>query len=110
MRGLLRWLATRRLPSWYSSAAVVIVPVMVSMGVLVVSLTVNQRSIERERAARIASEQARIASEQALCRVFIVLDDAYAAAAPTSPAGKKLAAAIADVRVTNHCAPRAPGR
>jgi len=107
---LRKWMTARRLPAWYSWAVVVIVPVAVSMLVLVVSLRVNQRSIERERAARIASEQARLASEQALCRVFIILDDAYTAAAPPSEAGKKLAAAIADVRVTNHCTPRAPKR
>lgn len=88
------------LPSWYSWVVVVLVPIMASVGVLVISLRVNQQSIERERAARQASEQA-------LCRVFVVLDDAYARAAPTTPAGKELAGAVAYVRATNHCAPRA---
>lgn len=107
---LRRWMTSHRLPAWYSWVVVVLVPVMAAVGVLVISLRVNQRSIERERAARVASEQARLASEQALCRVFIVLDDAYAAAAPQTPAGKKLAEAVAYVRATNHCAPRAPKR
>jgi hypothetical protein len=107
---LRKWMTAHRMPAWYSWVVVVLVPVMASMAVLVVSLRINQRSIERERSARIASEQARIASEQALCRVFVVLDDAYAQAAPTTPAGKKLAAAVAYVRVANHCPPRAPKR
>lgn len=107
---LRKWMTDRRMPAWYSWVVVVIVPVMVSMAVLVISLRVNQRSIERERSARLASEQARAASEQALCQVFVVLDDAYAQAAPSTPAGKKLAAAVANVRVTNHCPPRAPKR
>jgi hypothetical protein len=107
---LRKWMTAHRLPSWYAWVVVVLVPVMVSMAVLVISLRVNQRSIERERAARLASEQARVASEQALCRVFIVLDDAWVAAAPQTPAGKKLAEAVAYVRATNHCAPRAPKR
>jgi hypothetical protein len=108
MSPLRKWMTERRLPTWYSWIVVVLVPVMASMAVLVISLRVNQRSIDRERSARIASEQARIASEQALCRVFVVLDDAYAQAAPTTAAGKKLAAAVAYVRTVNHCAPRTP--
>lgn len=105
---LRNWMTAHRMPAWYSWLVVVLVPVMASVGVLVVSLTVNQRSIERERSARLASEQARIASEQALCRVFVILDDAYSKTAPATESGKQLAAAIAYVRVANHCPPRAP--
>lgn len=93
-------MTAHRLPTWYSWVVVVLVPVMASVGVLVVSLRVNQRSIERERAARQATEQA-------FCQIIIVLDDAYARAAPPTAAGKQLAAAIAGARQANHCAPRA---
>lgn len=103
---LRRWMTARRLPSWYSWVVVVLLPIMASMAVLVISLRVNDRSIERERAARLASEQASAASQRALCDIYVALDDAYASAAPTSPAGKRLAAAIAAARVVNHCPPR----
>lgn len=104
------WMTSRSLPSWYSWLVVVLVPVMASVAVLVVSLRVNQRSIERERAATeraVAAERAaRQAGEQALCEIYVILDDAYASAAPTTPAGRKLAAAVANARAVNHCPPR----
>lgn len=98
MSPLRRWMTEHEFPSWYSWIVVVLVPVMAAVGVLVISLRVNQRTIDRERAARQDSEQV-------LCQVFIVLDDAYAKAAPKTPAGKQLAAAIANVRQSN-CTPR----
>jgi len=106
MSPLRSWMTAHRMPAWYSWVVVVVVPVMVSMAVLVISLRVNQRSIDRERAARIASEQAQQASQRALCDIYVVLDDAYETAKPTSPAGRKLAEAIAAARVVNHCPPR----
>lgn len=98
MSPLRGWMTAHRLPAWYSWVVVVMLPIMASVGVLIISLRVNQQSIERERAARQASEQA-------LCQVFVVLDDAYSRAAPTTPAGKQLAAAVASVRAVN-CPPR----
>jgi hypothetical protein len=82
------WMTTHRLPSWYAWVVVVVVPVMVSMGVLVITLRVNERSVERERTARIASQQT-------FCQVFILLDSIYRQAAPPTPAGKQIAAAVA---------------
>ena len=103
-------MTAHRLPAWYSWVVVVLVPIMASVGMLVISLHLNQQSIEREREARLALESAVRASERALCEVFIVIDDAYARAAPTSPAGRQLAAAVANVRKSNHCPPRVPSR
>lgn len=110
MSPLRQWMTMHRMPAWYSWVVVVMVPVMASVGVLVLSLKINERSIDRERSARLASEAARQASERALCEVFVVLDDAYARAKPTSPASRELAQAIANVRITNHCPPRVPSK
>jgi hypothetical protein len=107
MSPLRRWMADHRMPAWYSWVVVVLLPIMASVGVLVVTLRVSERTtqeaVDRERAARVASEQV-------LCQVFIVLDDVYAETAPTTAAGKKLATAVAAVRASNHCAPRVPSR
>lgn len=88
-------MTTHRLPSWYAWVVVVMLPVMVSMGVLVVSLRVNERSVERERAARIVSQQT-------FCQVFILLNDFYQKAAPPTVAGRQIAKAIA-VTVARNC-------
>lgn len=88
-------MTTHRLPSWYAWVVVVMLPVMVSMGVLVVSLRVNARSVERERAARVASQQT-------FCQVFILLNDFYRSAAPPTAAGRQIAQAIA-VTVARNC-------
>jgi len=85
------WMTTRGLPAWYSWVVVVMLPVMASMAVLVVSLRVNERSIERERAAREATDQA-------LCSVFAPLDDQYKATPPPTKSGKVFAANIAEAR------------
>jgi Tfp pilus assembly protein PilN len=61
--------------------------------------TQNNKSIERER-------EARLASEQAFCGIIILLDDAWNASPPPSSSGKSLAAAVAHARVVNHCSPR----
>lgn len=84
-----------RAPAWYTWFAVVLLPIVVSMGVLVVSLRVNERSVERERAARVVSQQT-------FCQVFILLNDFYQKASPPTDAGKKIAQAIA-VTVVRNC-------
>lgn len=95
------------LRGWRPLIVIVLLPIMASIGVLVVTLRVSERTtqqaIARERSARLASEQV-------LCQVFVVLDDVYAETAPTTPAGQRLAAAVAAVRVSNRCAPRVPSR
>lgn len=98
MSPLRRWMTEHRLPSWYSWVVVVLVPVMASTAVLIVSLRTNQRSIERERAAR---EQ----SQVAFCNIVILLDDSYHQTPPKLDSGKKLAKAISTARVVNHCPP-----
>lgn len=66
---------------------------------ILVSVGVNQRSIERERAARQASERA-------FCGIIILLDDSYSRTPPATQAGKELAQAVSNARVINHCPPR----
>jgi hypothetical protein len=79
------------LPSWYSWVVVVLLPIMASIAVLVVSLRVNERSIQRER-------EARLATDRVLCAVFAPLDDSYKIKPPPSTAGKTFAAGIAEAR------------
>lgn len=81
---------------WLVMVATVILGAGSSM---LVSTEVNKRSVERERTARVASEQA-------LCQVYVILDNVYAKTPPTTEAGRDLAAAIANARVVNHCPPR----
>ena len=82
-------------PSWYSWVVVVLVPIMASIGVLVVSLRVNEQSIARER-------EARRTTEQALCGIIVLLDDANRTTTdpPSTDYGRKLARAISDARST----------
>ena len=82
-------MTTHGLPAWYSWLVVVLLPVMASVAVLVISLRINERSIERERAARVATDRA-------LCSVFSPLDDGYRAAPPSTTSGKVFAANLAE--------------
>lgn len=110
MSPLRGWMTEHGRPGWYSWIVVVLVPIMASVGVLVVALTLNQRSIDRDRAAtqrQIQVERAaRLTAEQALCEVWILLDDIYAQTPPPTDAGKALARAVANLRVVNNCPPR----
>jgi hypothetical protein len=89
------WMRAHGRPGWWSWLVVVLVPLMASMGVLVVSLRVNEQSIARER------EQRRV-TEQALCGIIVLLDDANRTAVdpPSTDYGRKLARAIRDARTT----------
>lgn len=89
---LRRFMTEHGLPSWYSWLVVVMLPIMASVLVLVVSLRVNERSIERERLAR---EQ----TDAALCAVFAPIDDGYRKAPPPSASGKEFAKNVASARV-----------
>lgn len=84
-------MTARGLPSWYSWVVVVMLPIMAAAGVLVISLKVNERSIDRERLAR---EQ----TDRALCAVFAPLDDGYRKAPPASEGGKEFAKNLAVAR------------
>ena len=64
---------------------------MATIGVLIVSLHVNQRSIDRERAARLAVDRV-------LCQVFAPLDDGYRTTPPSTASGRTFAAGIAAAR------------
>lgn len=98
MSPLRRWMLRHGWPGWWAWVAVVLIPLMASMGVLVVSLRVNERSIQRERAARLASERA-------FCGIIVLLDDQWHQVPPTTVSGRRLASAIAAARTVNHCPP-----
>jgi hypothetical protein len=89
-------------PGWYSWLIVVLTPILAATGVLIISLKVNERTIEdsiaRERAAR---QQ----TEQAFCGIIVLLDDSYSRSAPVTPAGKELAVAVRRARVDYRCPP-----
>lgn len=106
MSPLRKWMTAHGRPEWYSWVVVVVVPLLASMGVLVVSLRVNQQAIERERSARVAAERQVEASRLALCEIYVILDDAYQRTAPTTEAGRDIAEAVARARVVNRCPPR----
>lgn len=72
----------RGYPSWYSWLVVVLLPIFASVAVLVISLRVNERSIERERAARIVAEQQAQATRQGLCEIYGILNSAYKQSPP----------------------------
>lgn len=84
-------MTARGLPAWYSWIVVVLLPVLSATAVLIVSLRVNERSIERERAAREATDRA-------LCSVFAPLDDGYKVTPPATASGKQFAANLAAAR------------
>lgn len=69
--------------------------ILVSVGV---SHRVNQRLLERERAAREATERA-------FCGIIVLLDDSYKKVKPIQPGGIALAKAISLARTANHCPP-----
>src|ERR1700742_4066528 len=63
------------------------------------SVAVNHRSVERERAAREASERA-------FCGIIVLLDDTYHKTPPQpGTATAQLAKAVAVARTVNHCPP-----
>lgn len=99
MSPLRRWFREHGRPDWYSW--VILIAMLITMSGLVwVSASVNQNSIERERMARETSERA-------FCGIVVLLDDAWHATPPRTESGKKLAVAVADARKVNHCPPRA---
>lgn len=102
MSPLRRWMTEHGRPSWYSWIVVVMVPIMASIAVLVISLRINERttqeSIQRER-------EARRASEQAFCGIIVLLDDSYRRSPPVTQTGRELAGAIARARSGYGCTP-----
>lgn len=96
MSPLRRWMTEHGRPSWYSWIVVVLVPIMASVAVLVISLRVNEQSIQRER-------EARRASEQAFCGIVTLLDDSWRRTPPSTQAGRDLATAVRGARATYNC-------
>lgn len=88
----------RRPMTGYQGLVVLIVAVSLAAASLAISLRANQRSEERER-------QARHASEQAWCSIIITMDDRYQQTPPTTAAGRNMAAGIANLRSTLRCPP-----
>lgn len=84
-------------PGWYSWIVVVLVPIMASVGVLIVSLTVNQRSIARETAARVSTERA-------MCAMLeLFTTGPPPVAGPAGDRGRAVLAAMRAYRATLRC-------
>lgn len=96
MSPLRRWMHEHGHPTWWAWVVVVVVPMLVAALGMMVSLSVNARSIERERLAR---EE----SQRAFCAIVVLLDDSYRRNPPSTPAGRELARAIAQARNANRC-------
>lgn len=110
MSPLRGWMQAHGRPSWYSWVVVVLVPLVASIGVLVVSLRVNSNAIDRERRANSDAinreRQVRIESQRAFCGIVVLLDETWRRTPPTTAAGRELADAVAAARVVNRCPPR----
>lgn len=76
----------------------VVTVIFAAAGSILISVGVNHRSIERERAARQATERA-------FCGIIILLDDSYSKTPPATAAGRELARAVSNARAVNHCSP-----
>lgn len=99
MSPLRGWMQEHGRPSWYSWVVVVLVPIMASIGVLIISLRVNEWAVARER-------EARRVSEQALCGIVVLLDDANRKSEPpVTGYGRELAEAIRSAREAYRCPP-----
>lgn len=84
---LKRWFVSHSMPGWYSWVVVVLLTSVSMGGALVISLTANQRSIERE-------QQARAEAEQAICDLVSLYDKVYQQEPPTTPTGVSIARGI----------------
>ena len=94
---LRRWMTEHGYPSWYSWVVVLGLNLLTLVLTIVVVLTINQRSIERERAARLASERA-------LCAVVdIYVRAAQEAPPPTTAYGKEIVKSMRDLRAALKC-------
>jgi hypothetical protein len=96
MSPLRRWMTSHGLPSWYSWAVVIGTSITSSVLVLIVSLNVNQRALERER-------QQRLAGQQAWCGVIVTMDNAWRSAPPPTATGRQMAKGIAALRRQYRC-------
>lgn len=93
---LRRWFAGRHLPSWYSWVVVVGLSLTTSGLSLAISISTIHRNQEAQRHQ---AEQGR----ELTCSLVIAQDDAFTDPAPTSPAGKKIAAAWHRLRTELAC-------
>lgn len=93
---LRRWFAGHHLPSWYSWIVVVGFSLTTSGLALIISINTIHRNQEAQRRQ---AEQGR----ELTCSLVVAQDDAFTDPAPTSPAGKKVAAAWHRLRTELAC-------
>ena len=80
----------------YSWIVIIISSLLTGVTAVGISLRQNQVSVHR-------LEEVRRASDQKWCSIVETLDDSYHYVPPTTPAGKQVAAAIADLRSQLPC-------
>jgi len=91
------------MPGWYSWLVVVGLTVASMGAALAVNITLTNRAIAAERAARLANEQQSAQARHATCLVVIAQDDAFTNPPPATPAGRKAAKAWHYLRTTLRC-------
>lgn len=80
----------------YLLVMVVLLPGLFSALVLIISLRTNEHAVDVEASARRTSELA-------MCQLVTILDSAYRTTPPQTETGRLVAAAMANLRVANHC-------
>lgn len=91
---------------WYAIAVAFIACVVFGSAGIGIGFWANGQSQKRSAAAQ--AELARVQQEQrdALCRMVVLMDDAWHETPPSTVSGRNLAQAIADARATLGCPKR----
>lgn len=91
---------------WYAIAVAFVACAVCAGAAMGYGIYVNGES--RRRAEQAQTELARVQQEQrdALCRMVVLMDDAWHETPPSTTSGRNLAEAIADARATLGCPKR----
>jgi hypothetical protein len=96
-------------PDWYWWVVMIGTVLSCAAASILISLQVQARALERERAQRIEVQQKadalRIETNAKWCKIVTTLDDEYRKTPPTTPTGVNIAEAMRDLRVSLDCPP-----
>lgn len=98
---LRKWMTEHGHPGWYSWLVVISAPFFFSLLAITVSVTLNNRALQRERAqeqaaAELRTRQAEIA-RSASCLVILTMVEVYGNPVPVTETGRKAATAWKDL-------------
>lgn len=90
---------------WYPMLVMAVVLVVITAFSIIYTNNVDDRREKAEREARNAVIQAERKADQRWCSLMVLLDNAYADpnTPPTTELGKKVAAAIHEIRLSLNC-------